>query len=112
MEEQRKEVEAQTPVAEEAHYSMDCATQDMQLEHTRGWVMAAVGIEDVGMGHLALAYDKEVVVVEEQRKGEVVAVEEQRKGKVDEDDEDEDDEEDEHNWGLQAAEEAGRREIG
>lgn len=114
MEERCKEVEAQTPVAEEVHYSMEHATRDMQVEHTRGWVMAAVGIGDVGMGYFEVANGKAVVAVEEQRTGEadekeVVAVEEQHTGEADEKDEDE---EDERNWGLQAAEEAGRQEIG
>lgn len=44
---QCKEVEAQLQVAMEVRYSKDLATQDMQVDCTRGQVEAVVDVEDV-----------------------------------------------------------------
>lgn len=70
-----KEAEPQLRVAVEVHYSMDPATQDMQVGHTRGQVEAVVDVEDVAvdenMVDLDLENGKAVQVVVENCKEEM-----------------------------------------
>lgn len=56
---QRKETEAQLRLAVEVHYSMDPATQDMQVGHTRGQVEAVVDVEDAAVDVNMVDHDLE-----------------------------------------------------
>lgn len=67
---QCKEAEAQLRVAVEVHYSMDPATQDMQVGHTRGFVEAVVDAEDADMVDLDPENCKAVQAVVENHKEE------------------------------------------